>query len=68
MSLDHLDEIAGDIARWEYFSKKFLKDYFKMLKFDFSADYQRGLLAYLKMAVRIGALKRVPRLRFAKTT
>jgi chorismate dehydratase len=64
MSFEHLDQIAGDIARWETFSKKFLKDYFKTLKYEFGEDYQQGLLHYYRLAKKIDAIKRIPKLRF----
>ncbi len=66
MSVEHLDEIAGDIARWETFSKKFLKDYFSTLRYEFGEDYQRGFLKYLEKARGIGAIKRIPKLRFVE--
>ena len=66
MSLKHLDEIAEDIAQWETFSKRFLKNYFKSLRFNFDKGYQQGLITYLKMAQGIGAIDRIPPLRFVE--
>jgi chorismate dehydratase len=68
MSIENLDEIAKEIARWETFSIKFLKDYFRTLKFEFGEDYQRGLNRYFTMAKSIGAINTVPELRFVKIT
>jgi len=65
-SLANLDGIARGIARWEPFSAKFLRDYFKTLRFAFTEEYQRGLVQYFKMAKKIGAIERVPGLRFVK--
>ncbi len=66
MSIEHLDEIATEIARWENFSANFLKQYFRTLKFEFGDDYQRGLKNYYKMAHKIGAIDAVPELRFVE--
>jgi len=66
MSLEQIDAIVGEIARWEPFPRRFLKDYFKTLKFEFGAEYQRGLVRYYEMAARIGALQQVPRLQFVR--
>jgi chorismate dehydratase len=66
MSFENLDEIAGEIARWETFSVKFLKDYFGSLRFEFGKDYQRGLTTYFRMAKKIGEIDKIPRLRFAE--
>lgn len=68
MSIEHLDEIAGEIARWETFSKKFLKAYFETLRFEFGDAYQRGLKRYYTMAKKIGAIERIPKLRFVEIT
>ena len=67
MSFENLDEIAGEIARWETFSVQFLKDYFKTLKFEFGKDYQRGLITYFRMAKKIGEVDRIPLLEFVGT-
>ena len=66
LSLENLDEIARDISRWEPFSAKFLKDYFSALRFEFGEVYQRGVMRYFVMAQKIGALEKVPRLRFVE--
>ena len=60
------DDIAADIARWETFSVRFLRDYFRSLRYEFGPDYQQGLLTYLEKAKQIGAIKRIPRLRFVE--
>ena len=64
MSIDGLDKISEEIARWETFSAEFLEDYFRTLQFTFGRDYQQGLLCYYRMAVKIGALSSVPELEF----
>lgn len=66
MSYEQLDAIVTDIARWEPFSKSFLRDYFRTLKFEFGADYQRGLLTYFRKARDIGEIGRVPDLKFVE--
>jgi len=65
-SLENIDDIARDISRWEHFSVKFLKDYFKALQFDFGKQYQQGLLRYYAMAKKVGAIERVPQLKFVE--
>lgn len=64
LSLENIDAIARDISRWEPFSVKFLKDYFKALQFNFGQEYQRGLLRYYTMAKKVGAIDRIPQLKF----
>jgi len=64
MSKKYIDRIAEDTARWDIFSKDFLKEYFKMLKFEFGAEYQQGFQRYLKEANRLGAIDGVPELEF----
>jgi chorismate dehydratase len=66
LSLENIDEIARDISRWEQFSVKFLKEYFKTLRFDFGQEYQRGLLRYYSMAKKVGAIDKVPQLKFVE--
>ncbi len=63
-SVEHLEEIAEYAARWEPFSRSFLFDYFKSLRFDFGEDYQEGLLYFYKLATEIGELEKVPELEF----
>jgi len=66
MIMEHIDEIARDIARWEPFEASFLADYFKTLTFAFGRDCQRGLLRYYTMAYKIGEIERVPELAFVE--
>jgi chorismate dehydratase len=66
MSLEQIDTVVTDIARWEPFPRKFLKDYFRTLKFEFGEEYQRGLVRYYEMARDIGAIGKVPRLKFVR--
>jgi chorismate dehydratase len=64
MSKGQVDSIAEEAARWDIFSKEFLKDYFITLKFDFGPEYQQGFLTYLNAARRLGAIDVVPELSF----
>lgn len=64
MSKKHVDHIAEEAARWDIFSKSFLKDYFTGLKFEFGLEYQQGLITYLKKARKLGAIDDVPELLF----
>lgn len=68
MSFENIDEILEEIARWETFSVKFLKDYFKTLRFEFGEDYQRGLITYYRIAQKIGEVDSIPHLRFVEIT
>ncbi len=63
-SLRSIDRIAKEISRWEPFSERFLKSYFKTLRFEFGEPYQRGLLRFYGMAHGIDAIPRVPDLCF----
>lgn len=63
-SIDGIDAIARDIARWEPFSAEFLKKYFETLQFDFEHDLQQGLLHFYELAKKIDSLKNVPELAF----
>lgn len=63
-SLGHIERIAQDISRWEPFSARFLASYFKTLRYEFTEPYRRGLLRFYSMARDIGALEKVPDLRF----
>lgn len=60
----HVDRIAEEAARWDIFSKEFLKDYFITLKFEFGTEYQQGLCTYLEKACNLGAIDDVPELVF----
>jgi len=64
MSKEQVDVIAEEAARWNVFSKDFLKNYFLTLKFEFGPEYQQGFLTYLKKARRLGAIEAVPKLIF----
>ena len=64
MSTKYIDRIAEDAARWDIFSKDFLKEYFITLKFEFGAEYQQGFQRYLKEASRLGAIDGIPELEF----
>ena len=66
MSLECLDEIAEETARWEPFSIEYLCDYFQTLNFSFGSEYQQGLRRYFSMAEKTGALNKAPELEFAK--
>ncbi|MCP4715505.1 MAG: hypothetical protein GY868_10335, partial [Deltaproteobacteria bacterium] len=68
MSIENLDQIAWDIALWETFSKAFLKDYFRTLKYEFGDEYQRGLKHYYTLAKKIGAISKIPNLAFVDIT
>ncbi|MBU1233123.1 MAG: menaquinone biosynthesis protein [Proteobacteria bacterium] len=68
MSKEYVDLIAEEAARWDVFSKNFLKEYFTSLKFEFGQDYQQGLLVYLNKAKELGALEDVPELTFFRNS
>ncbi len=63
-SINGIDAIAHDIARWEPFSVDFLKQYFETLQFDLEQDLQQGLLLFYELAQKIDALETVPKLAF----
>jgi chorismate dehydratase len=63
-SLEHVEEVAKEAARWESFSADFLKDYFTTLQFSFDTEYQRGLLEYYRRAHALGYIEAVPTLDF----
>jgi len=65
-SLDNMDSIVKEIAKWEIFSDSFLEKYFSALKFDFDESFQAGLIKYYQMAKEIGAIEAVPDLKFVK--
>jgi len=65
-SIAGIEEIAGDIARWEPFSPAFLAQYFKTLQFDFGPDLQQGLVHFYRLAKQITLLEAVPELAFWK--
>ncbi len=65
-SLEQVDAISRDIARWEPFTAAFLKKYFKGLQYSFGPEYRAGFKAYLARAKKIGALDRIPKLEFVR--
>ena len=65
-SLEQVDAIARDIARWEPFTAAFLRKYFKGLQYSFGPEYRAGFKTYLARAKKIGALDRIPKLEFAR--
>jgi chorismate dehydratase len=65
-SLEHIEEIAQEISRFETFSADFLKDYFLSLRFEFDKDYQEGYREYLKQAWQMGFVKEIPELKFVE--
>ena len=58
----------NEVAQWSPFSARFLKKYFRGLKFEFGADYQRGYLEFLKRAKNLGAIDAVLHLEFVNVT
>jgi chorismate dehydratase len=67
-SLLHIDAAVREVAQWSPFSARFLKKYFRGLKFEFDADYQRGYLEFLRRAKNLGAIDAVPHLEFVDVT
>ena len=65
-SLEQVDAIAREIARWEPFTVAFLSRYFKGLQYSFGPEYRAGFKAYLAKAKKIGALDRVPKREFVR--
>jgi chorismate dehydratase len=65
-SLEQVDAIARDIARWEPFTAAFLRKYFKGLQYGFGPEYRAGFKTYLTRAKKIGALDRIPKLEFVR--
>lgn len=65
-SSTHLDEMVREVAQWEGFSPRFLKDYLGGLNFHFGDDYQSGLLTFLGLAKEVGAIGEVPTLDFVE--
>jgi chorismate dehydratase len=62
----HLDEMVREVAQWEGFSPRFLRDYLGGLNFHFGDDYQSGLLTFLGLAKEVGAIGEVPTLDFVE--
>jgi chorismate dehydratase len=67
-SLLHIDAAVREVAQWSPFSARFLKKYFRGLKFELDADYQRGYLEFLRRAKKLGAIDAVPHLEFVDVT
>jgi chorismate dehydratase len=65
-SLENMDRIVNEISQYEIFSESFLKKYFSSLRFDLDESFQEGLIKYYQMAKEIGAIEKVPELRFVK--
>lgn len=65
-SLDHVAQIAEEVARGEVFDANFLQDYFSTLEFAFDAGHQSGLLEYYRRARDLGHLDQVPTLDFVE--
>ena len=65
-SLQNIQDVAQKAAEWEIFAPEFLEEYFHMLRFDFDARQQKGLLAYYREAANIGVLNEVPPLEFVE--
>jgi len=63
-SLEHVDQVAKEAARWEDFNAEFLRDYFTSLEFDFDAGHQQGLLEYYRKAKALSYIAQVPTLDF----
>jgi chorismate dehydratase len=65
-SVDHIDEIAREIARLESFTADFLKDYFLSLRFEFDTGYQEGYRTFLRHAQEMGFVQDIPELKFVE--
>jgi chorismate dehydratase len=63
-SLDAVQDIARDAARWEALPAGVLETYFRTLRFQFGPRYQEGLREFARRAVALGALPAVPPLEF----
>jgi chorismate dehydratase len=63
-SLDAVQDIARDAARWETLPADVLETYFRTLRFHFGPRYQEGLLEFARRAAARGALSTVPSLEF----
>jgi chorismate dehydratase len=63
-SLEHVDKVAREAARWEDFNAEFLRDYFTGLEFAFDAGHQQGLLEYYQKAKALSYIAQVPTLDF----
>lgn len=65
-SLEEVDQIAREAARWEPFSVEVLADYFRTLRYEFGTKYQEGLLEFARRAMQLGEIAEVPVLSFAQ--
>ncbi len=59
-----MDSIVKEISQLEIFSEIFLKKYFSSLRFDLDESFQVGLIKYYQMAKEVGAIEKVPELKF----
>jgi chorismate dehydratase len=65
-SIDHTDEIAREVSRFESFTADFLKNYFLSLRFEFDKDYQEGYGEFLRYAQEMGFVENIPELKFVE--
>jgi chorismate dehydratase len=65
-SIEHMDEIAQEISRYESFTADFLKTYFLSLRFEFDTEYQEGYCTFLRYAKEMGFVKDIPALQFVE--
>lgn len=64
-SLEEVEAIARDVARWEPFDVDFLVEYFRGLRFRFGPREQTGLVVFAEKLVSAGELDHVPAIEFA---
>jgi hypothetical protein len=61
---DHLPEVVESAAGQFAFDRDSMARYFSLLRYDFTGEYQRGLLRFYELAHQAGELEEVPHLRF----
>ena len=61
---EHLSEVVDSAAERFPFDQESLTRYFALLRYDFTSEYQRGLLRFFELAHQAGELEEVPELRF----
>jgi chorismate dehydratase len=61
---DHLPEVVESAAGQFAFDRESMARYFSLLRYDFTGEYQRGLLRFYELAHQAGELEEVPQLRF----
>jgi predicted solute-binding protein len=61
---EHLSEVVDSAAGRFPFKRDSLTRYFALLRYDFTTDYQKGLLRFYELAHEAGELDEVPVLRF----